>query len=132
MPPSPEYYQKNKKAIIEASKQKYLKDPQKFLTYQKEYRKKNKALISQKLKNKRYKVLIEAIEFLGGECNKCKQKFDPVCYDFHHVDPNNKEFTIGDNMLLAKHRIQKEVEKCILLCANCHRLTHKELKNDTQ
>jgi len=126
---TPEYYQKNKEKILEYSRQKYLENPEKYLNYQREYRKKNKNIVLQKTRDKRRQRLVDAIEFLGGKCSRCLQTYDPVCYDFHHVDPSKKEFTIGENMLLGKEKLQKEIEKCILLCSNCHRLTHKELKD---
>jgi len=129
MPTSPEYYQKNKARILEYSRKKYLDDKEKYLEYQRQYRLKNREKINKKTKDKRANRLLEAINLLGGQCSKCLQKFDPVCYDFHHLDPKEKDVTIGENMLISKDRFFAEVKKCILLCSNCHRLTHKELRN---
>lgn len=109
-----EYYQRNKDKIAE---------------YQRRYRKENKEFLRVRNKNKRRERLLEAVEMLGGKCQRCQQEYDPVCYDFHHTDPSQKELTIGENMLLSKERLFNEVKKCVLLCANCHRLTHKELKD---
>lgn len=43
--------------------------------------------------------------------------------DFHHVDPKTKLFNIGNNMIFSDSMIE-ELEKCILLCPNCHRQEH--------
>lgn len=129
MATSPEYYQKNKSRILEYSRKKYLEDREKYLEYQRQYRLKNREKLNKKTKDKRSSRLIEAIESLGGKCSMCLQGFDPVCYDFHHLDPKEKDVTIGENMLISKTRFFAEVKKCVLLCSNCHRLTHKELRN---
>ena len=74
---------------------------------------------------------IKAIEYLGGICKKCKIDNFHVL-SFHHVDPDNKEDSvsrlIGD---CRWSRIQRELEKCELLCRNCHSEIHngeKEVK----
>lgn len=51
---------------------------------------------------------------------------------FHHVDPIQKNFEIGIGIVdrISIEDLQKEVEKCIILCANCHMIEHfKELPN---
>jgi hypothetical protein len=58
-------------------------------------------------------------------CSVCKEN-DAVCLDFHHRDENLKDFSIGDalNLGCGKDRILKEIAKCEVLCANCHRKLH--------
>ena len=47
--------------------------------------------------------------------------------DLHHRDPLQKDFSIGRYInSMAMEQILKEAEKCDMLCANCHRLTHYE------
>lgn len=73
----------------------------------------------------RYETKLRLIEMLGGCCSKCKQKFHPAAYDFHHVDPKQKEFSITSGYQnMSFDKIYQEVKKCILLCANCHRIEH--------
>lgn len=43
--------------------------------------------------------------------------------DFHHVDDFEKEFNISSKMTMFA-AIQPEFEKCVLLCARCHREVH--------
>jgi len=74
---------------------------------------------------KRKLIKQELIEKLGGKCVKCNGVFPQAVFDFHHV--SNKEFGISNEILnKSKSEIFKEAEKCILLCANCHRIHHAE------
>ena len=57
------------------------------------------------------------------KCEKCGENH-PGCLDFHHLDPNNKDFNISDGGKMSKKRILNEVNKCIVLCSNCHRKLH--------
>ena len=119
-----EYYLKNKDKANEQTRLRYESKKEELLEYQRKYRKKNRELVSTKNRNKRKNRLLEAIDLLGGKCSKCQGIFDPCVYDFHHINPKEKEFTIGENMLVSKERFLNEVSKCILLCANCHRMEH--------
>lgn len=62
----------------------------------------------------------------GGKCEKCGYNHNIAALDFHHLNPEEKEFAIDlrkfSNMSLEK--LQKELDKCILVCANCHRELH--------
>ncbi len=65
-------------------------------------------------------------------CINCNENH-PACLDFHHLNPSQKEGTIG-NMIsegYAIKSIQKEIAKCIVLCKNCHSKTHYEIRNIT-
>jgi hypothetical protein len=66
------------------------------------------------------------IALLGGKCSKCEQEYHRSVYDFHHINPEDKEHDWHTLRELSWDVIEKEIEKCILLCANCHRLTHAE------
>lgn len=75
---------------------------------------------------KRKNRKIEAVNYLGGMCKDCGLQDECVdIYDFHHIDPNKKDFQIGNNNRKFE-RIKKELDKCILLCANCHRRRHSK------
>jgi len=54
---------------------------------------------------------------------------DYACLDFHHRDPTKKEITISKAIDAgwSRERILKELEKCDVVCANCHRKIHKPL-----
>lgn len=63
-------------------------------------------------------------------CSKCDEKRWWVL-DFHHLDPTQKENSIS-NLLIRfnKNKIIEEIDKCIVLCANCHRDLHYQEKNN--
>ena len=65
-------------------------------------------------------------EAVGGElkCSECGYNKHSSAIDFHHLDPNQKENQVSDLRGSSYERIKKEVDKCIMLCANCHRILH--------
>jgi hypothetical protein len=66
------------------------------------------------------------IEKMGGECQDCHNTFPMCVYDFHHLDPNEKDIEPGFLFHRRLDVIEQELAKCILLCANCHRIRHNE------
>lgn len=63
-------------------------------------------------------------------CKICGEK-EIVCLDFHHVKKTQKDFSLG---LLkrdgwGREKIIKEIDKCVVLCSNCHRKLHHGLIN---
>lgn len=83
---------------------------------------KDKILNSNKLKKRENKL--KAIKYLGGQCKNCHGEFHPAIYEFHHTDPLTKDRDPSKVLGLSWKRIQEELDKCELLCANCHRLVH--------
>jgi len=66
-----------------------------------------------------------AIEYKGGSCHDCGIVDHPSVYDFHHVDPSCKDFSLGQKKQYSFNElIKKELDKCLLLCSNCHRKRH--------
>ena len=79
----------------------------------------------QAVKNRRKKLRQMAIEVLGGKCISCGYCRDNTALDFHHIDENTKEFGLSDRGLTRSWlKIKNEIDKCILVCANCHREIH--------
>ncbi len=69
------------------------------------------------------------LEYKKRGCSTCGESY-PECLDFHHRDPKQKEFNIGlMASVISLDRIIKEVEKCDLVCANCHRKLHSSERN---
>ena len=62
------------------------------------------------------------------KCELCPEKHIG-CLDFHHRDPSIKKGCIADMARrgFGKNTILEEIEKCDILCANCHRKKHYEL-----
>jgi len=60
----------------------------------------------------------------GLKCSKCGFSH-PAALDFHHTNPNEKDFQISGRINIKhKEKILNEIKKCIILCANCHRIEH--------
>lgn len=79
----------------------------------------------------RLSMKLRAIEYLGGMCADCKKMPHHACMEFHHCNPENKEFSLSSILaqVSAWIRIKNELDKCILLCSNCHQIRHWELNN---
>jgi hypothetical protein len=62
----------------------------------------------------------------GKTCKRCGES-DPICLDFHHTDSANKDSEVSRLLtdLRSKERILKEIDKCEVLCSNCHRKLHR-------
>jgi hypothetical protein len=74
---------------------------------------------------RRKEIKIRAIEYLGGKCIHCGLKDPcPAIYDFHHIDSSKKDFLISRSNTYSWNKTKEELDKCKLLCSNCHRKEH--------
>lgn len=93
--------------------------------YQKRCRKCNaeyKLSCGRKLKQK-------LVDYKGGECEVCGYNKEIACLQFHHIDPAKKDFHLGEKHAHAFSKvITDELDKCAMLCANCHMEEHIRLK----
>lgn len=80
-------------------------------------------------KERKQKRKLECIKLLGGKCCICGYNKCIDAFDFHHKNPLEKDDTIKNLWGKKWEVILKEVEKCILLCSNCHRETHWKERN---
>ena len=111
-----------------------LKSREDKLKTKREWYKKNNKTEKERI-NKNNKIRINRIrkwvsdyKFEKG-CCKCPEN-DPVALDFHHEDETKKEGNIGTIIgLWSEKRIQKEIDKCVVICANCHRKLHYNYNN---
>ena len=71
----------------------------------------------------RQKRMENWINSLKTPCVFCGEN-DPICIDWHHIDPNEKSFAISHIKGKAKERTLEEMKKCICICSNCHRKLH--------
>ncbi|HZZ98778.1 MAG TPA: HNH endonuclease signature motif containing protein [Candidatus Saccharimonadia bacterium] len=75
------------------------------------------------LRRKRLKEM--AIEYKGGQCMFCGYAKYAGALDFHHLEPGKKDFGLSLNGLTRSwEKIQTELDKCVLVCSNCHREIH--------
>lgn len=69
----------------------------------------------------RRNLKLRAVSYLGGACIDCGYNKCVTALCFHHVEPNRKHFSISSDGNTAPWAdIQKELDKCVLLCLNCH------------
>ena len=79
--------------------------------------------MSERVCNTRRKNIAILKEEAGNRCSKCGYDKCLAALEFHHPDPSVKESKIiGTTASLDKQRA--EANKCLLLCANCHREEH--------
>lgn len=119
----------NEKELIEFSKQKYgyksyckdcIKECSKQWYNNNKIKSNNKAILNRRKKIQWYLDLKSTLS-----CIKCGFSH-PACIEFHHLNPKEKDFNISklNNTLLTIEDIKKEIEKCIVLCSNCHKIEH--------
>lgn len=80
---------------------------------------------SEKVQKRRDKVKQMALEYKGGKCQICSYNKCAAALTFHHLDPSQKDFGISDKgYTRAWEKVKAELDKCILLCQNCHAEVH--------
>lgn len=96
---------------------------------QQEYYQKNKELYRQRMRKRRKEIRdwISAYKTEKG-CSKCGEKH-PAVLDFHHTE-DNKELGLAAavSKQWSQKRLENEANKCEILCSNCHRIVHWELR----
>lgn len=117
------YYEKNKTAILARARERWKSDP----SYR---RRRIKALKASQLKHKRE---IDALlaKLKSRPCLDCKRRYPPYVMDFDHVKGRKSfQVSIARRLWVSVARILKEIAKCELVCANCHReRTHKRTRD---
>lgn len=70
---------------------------------------------------------IKSIQYKGSKCIDCNLEYPLapyVVFDFHHLNPNEKDVDWTKLRLRSWSSITNELDKCVLLCSNCHRIRH--------
>ncbi len=137
-----EYYEKNKEKILEYRKDYWTK---KKLTITEEERQKHR-IASKKWRETNYikykykfvaaakkRILLNKqilVDYKGGKCEICGYKKCLGALHFHHRNTKTKEYTISAKLACSIKILKKEVDKCDLICSNCHAELHwEEQKN---
>ena len=77
---------------------------------------------------RRRKIRQMAIEYKGGQCESCGYNSCTDALEFHHISSSGKDFSISDKGYTRSwNKVKEELDKCRLLCANCHRELHAKL-----
>lgn len=93
-----------------------------------------KACVKKQTVKRGRQLKLDCIAYKGGKCQKCGYNKCQAALDFHHRDPSEKDFPLCQKYGCRKisDRIKKELDKCDLLCANCHREEHWAIKNELE
>ncbi len=76
---------------------------------------------------------VKCIEYKGNCCSRCGYNKYIGALEFHHLDPTQKDFSISQvRVWQFNDKVKQELDKCIILCSNCHREVHNELRIDSQ
>lgn len=104
---------------------KYCENKRVLLTDE-EKNKKNREAV----KKRRRELKAMAVDYKGGCCENCKYNNCIDALEFHHIDPTKKDFSISAKGITKSwEKVKKELDKCILVCANCHREIHADIKS---
>lgn len=121
------FSEERKTKAKQASREYYHNNKEQRKAKHKEWTDANKDYLRDKQRQDKRKRKQQAIDYLGGSCMKCKNVYHPAVFEFHHRDPSEKADRDPSKMLsLSWVKIEAELNKCDLLCANCHRLAHYE------
>ncbi|MAH42153.1 hypothetical protein CL614_00255 [archaeon] len=100
--------------------------PWKTKEARKKYYEKNKNIINERKKEIRAEFREWFLDLTKEKkCAICGENH-PACLDYHHIDTKNKKFEIGELAWgrYSKKVVLEELEKCKVLCSNCHRKLH--------
>jgi hypothetical protein len=77
----------------------------------------------QKALGKRRQTELGAIKTLAG-CKDCGYRAHPAALDFHHLDKKTFSLSRAASKGASLARLLQEISRCVVLCANCHRIRH--------
>lgn len=86
--------------------------------------KKNRDKLTAQKLDRSLKRKEQCIEYMGGSCSECGYSKCTKALTFHHLDPLTKSFSISEKIDAPWNQVAKELDKCVLLCFNCHMEQH--------
>lgn len=69
---------------------------------------------------RRHGLKLKAVTYMGGKCTECNYKKCLGALQFHHIDQATKEFSFSGKHCLSWEKLRAELDKCVLVCSNCH------------
>ena len=91
------------------------------MDYQRKYNVENREKVTIASRKKRRRIKEILIKENGGQCIMCGYNKYAGALEFHHKDPSKKDFHVSQTGI---NKARKEIEKCILVCSNCHMELH--------
>ena len=96
-----------------------------FARYEKQKRWRCLKCQTEATQKRRDKLKEESVKYKGGKCERCGYNKCIDALEFHHLNPEEKEFGISaKGYTRSWEKVKEELDKCIMLCANCHREEH--------
>lgn len=80
--------------------------------------------------DKRRRNKIALVEYKGGKCEICGYHKCIDALEFHHINKDEKSFGIGNGDTRSLEKLKKEADKCILVCSNCHKEIHAQIREE--
>ena len=81
------------------------------------------------VRKRRKTIRSKALQYKGGRCQRCGYDRCMDALEFHHLTSSKKDFGISSKGYTRSwNKIRAELDKCMLLCANCHREIHASLQ----
>lgn len=80
------------------------------------------------IENRNRLIKQDLVDYKGGQCEKCGYNKCLSALEFHHKDPSQKDFEITSKRGCSIDTVKKEVDKCLLVCSNCHKEIHESIK----
>ena len=79
---------------------------------------------------RRYRLKKKSVEYKGGKCIECGYDKNLAALVFHHKNPKEKDFSIAQMNHKSWSFIKKELDKCVILCSNCHHEKHTKYEEE--
>ncbi len=107
------------------------KNIEKMRQYRRDWYSKNQEHAKEKVIERKNAIKKWFKEIKGQlRCEQCGENH-PACLEFHHLNPSEKEINLSEAVAIkgwSKNKILDEIDKCVVLCSNCHRKLHWELQ----
>lgn len=119
-----EYYEKTKDKAAERQRRYKRKHKDKINMKQQLYREQLSKEKTREYRKNQYRIKREFIDSFKTKCNRCGFS-DKRALVFHHINPEQKDFQISQMInKCGIERLKKEIEKCEVICSNCHLIEH--------
>ena len=123
------YYLEHREQVLLRNKEKYKRRKELQDGYSREWHRNHAEEVAFKKNLRKEQMVI----YKGGRRSACGIEYNGengCIFDFHHIDPNEKEYRPSTLVSVTDwEKVKRELDKCVLVCANCHRLIHKKYKN---
>lgn len=106
-------------------------DPEQQKQAQREWYERNRIKVVEASRKQKAKNKAWLRKLKEQPCFDCGVEYPYYVTDYHHLDPTLKTMSVGRALVtIGRKKVEEEIAKCILLCANCHREREHGIKDD--